>query len=140
LDFSNCTYARIRTFYDSNFTEGWPEAGLIDLYWSTLYTVFIGGVSSAAADTWSQRAASLLFWAMAISVTGTIIGFITSLIQSRIASLKKGKSPIIEGNHTLILGWSLSMSANTDLLPGNSYHSISTNPSGHPRGIISNFI
>jgi hypothetical protein len=76
------------------------------LYWSTLYTVFIGGVSSAAADTWSQRAASLLFWAMAISVTGTIIGFITSLIQSRIASLKKGKSPIIEGNHTLILGWS----------------------------------
>jgi hypothetical protein len=76
------------------------------LYWSTLYTVFIVGVSSAAADTWSQRAASLLFWAMAISVTGTIIGFITSLIQSRIASLKKGKSPIIEGNHTLILGWS----------------------------------
>ena len=43
---------------------------------------------------------------MAISVTGTIIGFITSLIQSRIASLKKGKSPIIEGNHTLILAWS----------------------------------
>jgi voltage-gated potassium channel Kch len=43
---------------------------------------------------------------MAISVTGTIIGFITSLIQSQIASLKKGKSPIIEGNHTLILAWS----------------------------------
>ncbi len=87
-------------------SEGWPEAGIIDMYWRTLYITFIAGASAASVDSWFQRAVSLLFWAMAISITGTIIGFITSLIQERMAALKKGKSPIIEDNHTLILGWS----------------------------------
>ena len=87
-------------------SEGWPEAGLFDMYWRTLYITFIAGASAASVDSWFQRAVSLLFWAMAISITGTIIGFITSLIQERMAALKKGKSPIIEEGHTLILGWS----------------------------------
>lgn len=88
------------------FSEGWPEAGLFDMYWRTLYITFIAGASAATVDSWFQRAVSLLFWAMAISITGTIIGFITNLIQERMAALKKGKSPIIEEGHTLILGWS----------------------------------
>lgn len=35
-----------------------------------------------------------------------LIGMLTSIIESRIIELKRGRSPIIESNHTIFLGWS----------------------------------
>ena len=89
-------------------TEGTTEvaglSGFLDRFWNTLTIIFLGG--DPAADTWVQRSISLVFWGITVAITGTVIGFITNSIKERMERLKKGKSPIIESNHTLILGWS----------------------------------
>ena len=85
-------------------TEGAPDAGFADRLWNTVTVIFLGG--DAAASTWGQRGISLIFWAITVAITGTVIGFITKTISERVDRLKRGKSPIIESGHTLILGWS----------------------------------
>jgi Trk K+ transport system NAD-binding subunit len=37
---------------------------------------------------------------------GALIGMISSIIESKIADLKRGKSVVIESNHSVFLGWS----------------------------------
>ena len=41
-----------------------------------------------------------------IFIISTLIGIITSGIQSKLADLRKGRSRVLEANHTVILGWS----------------------------------
>ncbi|MEY4618579.1 MAG: hypothetical protein RL101_765, partial [Actinomycetota bacterium] len=41
-----------------------------------------------------------------ITVSASVTGFVVNAIARAFASLRKGKSPVIDSNHTLILGWS----------------------------------
>ncbi|MEN9751908.1 MAG: hypothetical protein RLZZ600_955 [Actinomycetota bacterium] len=75
-------------------------------YFDTFWAAFSKILSLGGEDTWAERIVGVLYWAIAIAVTGTVIGFITSLIQRTMAQLSKGTSPVIETGHTLILGWS----------------------------------
>ena len=73
-----------------------------DVFWESFSKI----LSLGGEATWGQRIIGVLYWAIAIAVTGTVIGFITSLIQQAMARLGKGISPVVESGHTLILGWS----------------------------------
>jgi Trk K+ transport system NAD-binding subunit len=82
------------------------SAGDHPTYFDQFWASFSKILSLGGENTWTERIIGVLYWAIAIAVTGTVIGFITSLIQRAMAQLSKGTSPIIETGHTLILGWS----------------------------------
>jgi Trk K+ transport system NAD-binding subunit len=87
-------------------TEGPLAAGQnwFDRFWDTLSILFLGGGKPDA--NWGQRILALIFWATNLSFTATIVGFVSSRLNAGVASLKKGRSAIINNNHILILGWS----------------------------------
>ena len=59
-----------------------------------------------ASDTnWKWRIPSLLTTIFGIFVVATLIGVIASGFEDRIATLRKGRSAVLETNHTVILGW-----------------------------------
>ncbi len=82
-----------------------PEGATFwDRFWGTIAMLFLGAGRPDA--NWLQRIVAILLWLAALTFTATIIGFIGAKINAGIAALKKGRSPIIDSNHTLILGWS----------------------------------
>jgi len=89
-------------------TEGNPEiagaTGFIERLWETIGIIFLG--VDPVTVTWWQRLLSFVFWGITLAITGTVIGFITKSIAEKVDRLKRGKSPIRETNHVLILGWS----------------------------------
>jgi hypothetical protein len=55
---------------------------------------------------WSFRLSSLFVTLGGILLLSTLIGLITSGIETRVESLRKGRSAVLEQGHTIILGWS----------------------------------
>ncbi|NDD25731.1 MAG: hypothetical protein EB103_02480, partial [Actinobacteria bacterium] len=47
-----------------------------------------------------------LTWAITVALAGSVTGFIVGVITRTFDRLRKGKSPIVDNGHTLILGWS----------------------------------
>ena len=85
--------------------EGRSEfQGFFDQFFSAFNTIFFGNGPSMA--TWTDRAFSLACWVISTGLMATIIAVISNLISVRMDELKKGKSRVLETNHTLILGWS----------------------------------
>lgn len=60
-----------------------------------------------SGDDGSQFRLLMLFVTLAgIFIAATIIGLVSSSIDSRVESLRRGKSLVIETGHTLVVGWS----------------------------------
>jgi voltage-gated potassium channel Kch len=82
-------------------TEPWS---LSESLWNNLMRALDAG--NLAGDTgWSLRLVSLLVTIGGIFIVAILIGSISSGIEDAITELRKGKSLVIEKNHTLILGW-----------------------------------
>jgi voltage-gated potassium channel Kch len=75
-----------------------------DLWQSVLRTVDTG---TFANDTqWPTRIIALLVTLSGIFLAGSLIGIIATAIDQRVERLRKGRSTVVEHDHTLILGWS----------------------------------
>lgn len=87
-------------------TEGADAEGanFFDRFWSTIAILFLGAGKPDA--NWGQRVLAIVFWASSLIFTATVIGFISSKILGIVTMMKKGKSAVLDGGHTLILGWS----------------------------------
>lgn len=72
----------------------------------TFWGSFTSVLGKGGEGTWADRIVGVLYWFIAIISGGTVTGFIVGLINAALAEIKKGRSPIIARNHTLILGWS----------------------------------
>ena len=79
-----------------------PEGSFIDKVWASFSII----LDKAKDATWGGRIISIFYWIITTAVTATIIGFVATSVGNAVAKLKKGKSPVIESGHTLILGWS----------------------------------
>ncbi len=55
---------------------------------------------------WTLRILMLIVTFGGIFIVSTLIGILSSGLESRLEELRKGKSLVLETNHTLILGWS----------------------------------
>lgn len=84
-----------------------PDASHFEAFWSSFSKI----LSLKEQPTWGERIVATLYWAIGITVSGTVIGFITSRMQGAISALRQGRTPIIHSGHTLILGWSPRMPA-----------------------------
>ena len=73
------------------------------------YLYMISSFGAADVDTdgnWLFRFASIFVMFTGIFVMGTLISILTTSIDGKINQLRRGRSRIIESDHTVILGWS----------------------------------
>jgi voltage-gated potassium channel Kch len=71
---------------------------------SFLHTIDSGTV--AGDNGWVLRILMLLVTIGGIFIVSSLIGTLTSGLESKMDDLRKGRSRVLEENHTLILGWS----------------------------------
>ena len=80
-----------------------PEnLSFFDLFWASFTRILtLGG-----EPTWADRIIAVMYWVTTTALTASVIGYVVGAIQRTFARLRKGRSPIVDANHTLILGWS----------------------------------
>lgn len=96
------------------------ELGFIEGAWQILMSTLDQG-AMAGDQTWSFRAVRFVATLGSLFLLSILIGTISSGIDAKIGELKKGKSKVLESNHTLILGWSEKIfSILTEIIEANS--------------------
>jgi voltage-gated potassium channel Kch len=85
--------------------EGTDQLSFTEAIWMSLMRTLDSGTMGGDAG-WTFRIAMLLVTFGGIFVISTLIGVLTSGIESKIETLRKGRSHVIESGHTVILGWS----------------------------------
>ena len=79
--------------------------GFIEAMWASLMRTLDPG--TMGGDTgWGFRFVMLGVTIGGILVVATLIGVVASGIETRLDELRKGRSVVVESDHTLILGWS----------------------------------
>jgi len=81
-------------------TIGFVEGG-----WRSLMHALDAG-NLAGDEGWALRILMLLVTIFGIFVVSILIGTITSGLEARLDQMRKGRSRVLESNHTLILGFS----------------------------------
>lgn len=77
----------------------------VESLWSSLMHAMDSG--ALGGDTgWGFRGVMLVVTLAGLFIVGSLIGILSSGIEGRLEHLRKGRSLVIEENHTLILGWS----------------------------------
>jgi voltage-gated potassium channel Kch len=85
--------------------EGSEPIGFLEAAWEGLMRTFDAG--TMGADTgWGFRLVMLAVTLGGIFVMSTLIGLLTTGIEARVDELRKGRSTVMESDHTVILGWS----------------------------------
>ena len=81
------------------------EQGFIEGAWAALLRTLDPGTMGADSG-WPFRIIALAVTLGGIFIVSTLIGLIATAMTQKIEELRKGRSPVIESGHTLILGWS----------------------------------
>lgn len=79
--------------------------GFIEGTWKSLMATLDPG-TMGGDEGWSFRIIRFIATLGGIFIISILIGAIGSGIESKLDELRKGKSKVLESNHTLILGWS----------------------------------
>lgn len=79
--------------------------GFLEPAWQSLMRTFDAGTMGADSGV-GYRLVMLGVTLGGIFVTSTLIGVLTAGIEGKLEQLRKGRSRVIETNHTVILGWS----------------------------------
>ncbi|MCU1395842.1 MAG: hypothetical protein JWM34_4270 [Ilumatobacteraceae bacterium] len=95
----------LATFRLTGINGGSKGLSVEEAFWQSLERVLDSG--TFASDTgWITRIVALLITLAGIFIAGSLIGLIANSVDQRIEELRKGRSKVIESDHTLILGWS----------------------------------
>ena len=89
--------------------NGNQRLGYGEALWQSMLRVVDAG-TFAGDSGWSTRVTGLLITICGIFIAGSLIGLIANAVDQRIDELRKGRSRVLENDHTLILGWSSSVS------------------------------
>lgn len=81
------------------------EQGLPGGLWETLVRVLDAGAFQDESAWWS-RFVALAITIAGILIGGSLIGLIATALDQRLSEIGSGRSPVLEADHTLILGWS----------------------------------
>jgi voltage-gated potassium channel Kch len=97
--------AAILTVLHMTGVNGGARLGFTEAFWQSLLRVLDSG-SFAADQGWTTRVLGLLVTLTGIFLAGSLIGLIATAVDQQIANLRKGRSAVLEHDHTLVLGWS----------------------------------
>ncbi|MEM7111255.1 MAG: potassium transporter TrkA [Chloroflexota bacterium] len=79
---------------------------LAEVIWLSAMHALEPGIIAEREGTWQFRLTMLVLSMGGLFLVSILIGIVTSGIEGRLDELRKGRSPVIEENHTVILGWS----------------------------------
>ncbi|HQZ94704.1 MAG TPA: NAD-binding protein [Pyrinomonadaceae bacterium] len=100
-----------------------PDAeplGFVEGTWKSLMATLDPG-TMGGDEGWDFRIVRFIATLIGIFVISILIGSIASGIDQKIEELKRGRSRVLNGNHTLILGWSPKIfTIITELIEANS--------------------
>ena len=85
--------------------EGRDPVGILEAAWLALVRTLDAG--TMGGDTgWGFRVVMLGVTLGGVFVISALIGVLNTGLEARLEELRKGRSRVIESNHTVILGWS----------------------------------
>jgi voltage-gated potassium channel Kch len=79
--------------------------GFIEAFWQSLMRTLDSG-TICGDQGWSFRMVMFAVTLGGIFILSALIGVLNSGLESKLESLRKGKSVVVESGHTVILGWS----------------------------------
>lgn len=82
------------------------EEGFPTLLWMSLMRTMDPGTIGGDQGSPGFLASMLIITFSGIFIFSTLIGILTTGLESRLDSLRKGKSTVVESGHTVVLGWS----------------------------------
>jgi len=85
-----------------------PEAGLgpREIFWNILFQALVPNPPGNFDSPWQFLVIMFGVTIASLAMVSILIGLASATIQERIETLRRGRSHIIEKNHTVILGWS----------------------------------
>jgi|CXWL01.1.fsa_nt_gi voltage-gated potassium channel Kch len=86
--------------------EDGTKPGFIQIAWMGLMRTLDSGTMGGDTGSWGFLLSMLAVTFGGIFVISTLIGALTGVIDEKMAELRKGRSRVLESDHTLILGWS----------------------------------
>lgn len=84
---------------------GDDPAGPIDMIWRSLMRTLDPG-TMGADEGWGFRLVMLVVTVGGLIIVASLIGIVSGAFDAKVAELRKGRSRVLESEHTLILGWS----------------------------------
>lgn len=88
--------------------EGAEPVGFIEGAWESLMRTMDAGTMGGDMG-WSFRAVSLVVTFCGIFVFSALIGVLSTGLENKLEELRKGRSKVLEQDHTVILNWSASI-------------------------------
>lgn len=85
--------------------NGGARLGFGEAFWQSMLRVVDAG-TFAGDSSWPTRLLGLSITLAGIFLAGSLIGLIANSVDQRVEGLRKGRSRVLESDHTLILGWS----------------------------------
>jgi Trk K+ transport system NAD-binding subunit len=85
--------------------DGEEKLSFFEAVWRSLMRTLDAGTMGSDVG-WSFRIVMLVVTIGGVFIVSALIGIINNAISDKLEELRKGKSFVIEKNHTLILGWS----------------------------------
>lgn len=83
----------------TSINEEWTES-----FWLTLFNTLDAGVIADSAQK-PSRGIMIFATIFGLLILSTLIGLIASKIDERLTHLRRGRTPVYETDHVLILGW-----------------------------------
>lgn len=87
------------------FPRGEHSLTFFEVLWGNLMRTLDPG-TMGGDEGWAFRGAMLVVTVGGLIIVASLIGIISSAFDSKVEDLRKGKSKVLEADHTLILGWS----------------------------------
>ncbi|MHB1102279.1 MAG: CASTOR/POLLUX-related putative ion channel [Devosia sp.] len=88
--------------------DGGERLGFVEAMWASLMRTLDAGTMGGDVG-WGFRIIMLLVTIAGIFVVSTLIGLLSSGIEGKLEELRKGRSKVLESDHTIILNWSPSI-------------------------------
>lgn len=87
------------------FPDDAAEGDFIDILWGGLLRTLDPGTMGGDSG-WGFRVLMLLITIGGLVIVASLIGIVSGAFDDKVAQLRKGRSRVLEREHTLILGWS----------------------------------
>lgn len=86
------------------FPKGVDDLDFWDVLWGNLMRTLDSG-TMGGDEGWGFRWAMLVVTVGGVVIVASLIGIISGAFDSKVEELRKGRSRVLESDHTLILGW-----------------------------------
>lgn len=91
--------------FPDNVNEADDTDSIFDIFWGSLMRTLDPG-TMGGDEGWGFRIVMLLVTIGGLIIVASLIGIISGAFDSKVEELRKGRSRVLEQEHTLILGWS----------------------------------